>query len=196
MRSDLQLIADLVQPKTRVLDLGCGSGELLSYLKTHKSVTGYGLDVDASNIEQCLKKGVNVIEHDLNRGLENFASNSFEIVVMTETLQSVKAPDQLLVEMLRIGNECIVSFPNFGNWRCRLQISMGKMPVSPHLPNNWFDTPNIHLCTCQDFEILCDRLNINIVEKKYVNSKHNSKPFIKVAPNLLSAFAFYRLGKS
>ena len=196
MRSDLQLIADLVQPKTRVLDLGCGNGELLSYLKKHKSVTGYGLDVDAVNIEQCLQKGVNVIEHDLNGGLESFASNSFEIVVMTETLQSVKAPDQLLLEMLRIGNECIVSFPNFGNWRCRLQISMGKMPISLHLPNNWFDTPNIHLCTCQDFEILCDRLNINIVEKKYVNSKHNSKPFIKVAPNLLSAFAFYRLGKS
>ena len=182
--------------KRQVLDLGCGNGELLSYLKTNKSVTGYGLDVDAANIEQCLQKGVNVIEHDLNRGLESFTSNSFEIVVMTETLQSVKAPDQLLAEMLRIGNECIVSFPNFGNWRCRLQISMGKMPVSLHLPNNWFDTPNIHLCTCQDFEILCDRLNINIVEKKYVNSKHNSKPFIKVAPNLLSAFAFYRLGKS
>ena len=196
MRSDLQLIADLVQPKTRVLDLGCGNGELLSYLKKHKSVTGYGLDVDAVNIEQCLQKGVNVIEHDLNRGLESFASNSFEIVVMTETLQSVKAPDQLLLEMLRIGNECIVSFPNFGNWRCRLQISMGKMPISPHLPNNWFDTPNIHLCTCQDFEILCDRLNINIVEKRYVNSQHNSRPLIKVAPNLLSAFAFYRLGKS
>ena len=196
MRSDLQLIADLVQPKTRVLDLGCGNGELLSYLKKHKSVTGYGLDVDAVNIEQCLQKGVNVIEHDLNRGLESFASNSFEIVVMTETLQSVKAPDQLLLEMLRIGNECIVSFPNFGNWRCRLQISMGKMPISPHLPNNWFDTPNIHLCTCRDFEILCNSLNINIVEKRYVNSQHHSRPFIKVAPNLLSAFAFYRLGKS
>ena len=196
MRSDLQLIADLVQPKTRVLDLGCGNGELLSYLKKHKSVTGYGLDVDAANIEQCLQKGVNVIEHDLNRGLESFASNSFEIVVMTETLQSVKAPDQLLLEMLRIGNECIVSFPNFGNWRCRLQISMGKMPISPHLPNNWFDTPNIHLCTCNDFEILCNSLNINIVEKRYVNSQHDSKPFIMFAPNLLSAFAFYRLGKS
>ena len=196
MRSDLQLIADLVQPKTRVLDLGCGNGELLSYLKKHKSVTGYGLDVDAVNIEQCLQKGVNVIEHDLNRGLESFASNSFEIVVMTETLQSVKAPDQLLLEMLRIGNECIVSFPNFGNWRCRLQISMGKMPISPHLPNNWFDTPNIHLCTCRDFEILCNSLNINIVEKRYVNSQHDSRPFIMFAPNLLSAFAFYRLGKS
>ena len=196
MRSDLQLIADLVQPKTRVLDLGCGNGELLSYLKTHKSVTGYGLDVDAANIEQCLQKGVNVIEHDLNRGLESFASNSFEIVVMTETLQSVKAPDQLLLEMLRIGKECIVSFPNFGNWRCRLQISMGKMPISPHLPNNWFDTPNIHLCTCHDFEILCNNLNIDVVEKRYVNSQHHNRPFIKVAPNLLSAFAFYRLGKS
>ena len=196
MRSDLQLIADLVQPKTRVLDLGCGNGELLSYLKTHKSVTGYGLDVDAANIEQCLQKGVNVIEHDLNRGLESFASNSFEIVVMTETLQSVEAPDQLLVEMLRIGNECIVSFPNFGNWRCRLQIAMGNMPVSQHLPNNWFDTPNIPLCTCRDFEVLSKKQNINIIEKKYVNSQHNSSPFIKLAPNLLSAFAFYRLGKS
>ena len=180
MRSDLQLIADLVQPQTRVLDLGCGNGELLNYLKTHKSVTGYGLDVDAANIEQCLQKGVNVIEHDLNRGLESFASNSFEIVVMTETLQSVKAPDQLLLEMLRIGNECIVSFPNFGNWRCRLQISMGKMPISPHLPNNWFDTPNIHLCTCQDFEILCDRLNINVVEKDTLTVNITADPLSKL----------------
>ena len=195
MRADLELIADLIQPNSRLLDLGCGDGELLAHLKENKEVKGYGLDVDPNNIEKCLLKGVNVIEHDLDRGLGSFSSDSFRIVVMTETLQSVKAPDQLLLEMLRIGEECIVSFPNFGNWRCRLQLGRGRMPVSQHLPNNWFDTPNIHLCTCADFERLCNDLKIVILEKKYVNSEHEQNTLIQFAPNLLSAFAFYKLGR-
>ena len=165
MRADLELIADLIQPNSRLLDLGCGDGELLAHLTESKEVKGYGLDVDPNNIEKCLLKGVNVIEQDLDRGLGSFSSDSFRIVVMTETLQSVKAPDQLLLEMLRIGEECIVSFPNFGNWRCRLQLGRGRMPVSKHLPNDWFDTPNIHLCTCADFERLCNDLKIKILEK-------------------------------
>ncbi len=195
MRADLELIADLVLPNSRLLDLGCGNGELLAHLKENKGVNGYGLDVDPNNIEKCLLKGVNVIEHDLNRGLDNFSNDSFQIVVMTETLQSVKAPDQLLLEMLRIGKECIVSFPNFGNWRCRLQLGRGVMPISKHLPSNWFDTPNIHLCTCTDFEKLCHDLSIKILEKKYVNNEHEHDALIQFAPNLLSAFAFYRLGR-
>jgi len=195
MRADLELIADLIQPNSRLLDLGCGDGELLAHLTESKEVKGYGLDVDPNNIEKCLLKGVNVIEQDLDRGLGNFSSDSFRIVVMTETLQSVKAPDQLLLEMLRIGEECIVSFPNFGNWRCRLQLGRGGMPVSKHLPNNWFETPNIHLCTCADFERLCNDLKIKILEKKYVNSEHEQNALIQFAPNLLSAFAFYRLGR-
>ena len=195
MRADLKLIADLVQPKTRLLDLGCGDGALLAHLKETKEVTGYGLDVDPNNIEKCLTKGVNVIEYDLDRGLSSFPSDNFEIVVMTETLQSVRAPDQLLLDMLRIGEECIVSFPNFGNWRCRLQLSFGTMPVSEHLPNNWFNTPNIHLCTCADFEKLCRDLKIKVLERKYVNSQHEKNVSIPLAPNLLSAFAFYRLGR-
>ena len=196
MRADLLLIADLVQENTRLLDLGCGDGELLAHLKKNKSVTGYGLDLDPINIEKCLSKGVNVIEQDLDRGLANFSENSFETVVMTETLQSVKEPDQLLQEMLRIGNECIVSFPNFGHWQCRFQLVFGKMPLSKHLPNNWFNTPNIHLCTCDDFEALCVELNIRIIEKRYVNSQHENSRWVRLAPNLLSAFAFYRLGRA
>ena len=195
MRADLKLIADLVQPNSRLLDLGCGDGELLAELKESKAVRGYGLDVDSNNIEKCLLKGVNVIEHDLDRGLDSFSSNSFQIVVMTETLQSVKAPDQLLLEMLRIGEECIVSFPNFGNWRCRFQLGRGRMPVSKHLPDNWFNTPNIHLCTCADFEKFCRDLKIKVLERKYVNSQHEKNVSIPLAPNLLSAFAFYRLGR-
>ena len=104
MRADLELIADLIQPNSRLLDLGCGDGELLAHLKENKGVKGYGLDVDPNNIEKCLLKGVNVIEHDLDRGLGSFSSDSFRIVVMTETLQSVKAPDQLLLEMLQLGH--------------------------------------------------------------------------------------------
>ena len=195
MRADLKLISDLVHPNSRLLDLGCGDGELLAELKESKAVKGYGLDVDPNNIEKCLLKGVNVIEHDLDLGLDRFSSNSFQIVVMTETLQSVKAPEQLLLEMLRIGEECIVSFPNFGNWRCRIQLGCGRMPVSKHLPDSWFNTPNIHLCTCADFEQLCNDLNIRILEKKYVNSEHEQSALIKIAPNLLSSYAFYRLGR-
>ena len=195
MRADLKLISDLVHPSSRLLDLGCGDGELLAELKESKAVKGYGLDVDPNNIEKCLLKGVNVIEHDLDLGLDRFSSNSFQIVVMTETLQSVKAPEQLLLEMLRIGEECIVSFPNFGNWRCRIQLGRGRMPVSKHLPDSWFNTPNIHLCTCADFEQLCNNLNIRILEKKYVDSEHEQSALIKIAPNLLSSYAFYRLGR-
>ena len=117
MRPDLSIIADLIKPGARVLDLGCGEGELLAHLQAHKRVNGYGLDVDADNITICVRKGVNVIEQDLDAGLTNFPDDSFDMVVMTETLQSVRQPAQMLNEMLRIGQECIVTFPNFAHWR-------------------------------------------------------------------------------
>ena len=196
MRADLAIIADLVNPGARVLDLGCGEGELLAKLMAGKSVNGYGLEIDPDNITTCIRKGVNVIEQDLDAGLDNFADDSFDMVVMTETLQAVKAPVQMLNDMLRIGQECIVTFPNFGHWRCRAYLSTrGKMPVSEHLPHSWYDTPNIHLCTFLDFEQLCQAEGFNIIERFVVDSEHANRPLINRFPNFFGTFAFYRLGR-
>ena len=197
LRADLEVIADLINPNARVLDLGCGEGDLLAYLQSNKQVNGYGLDVDATNIRICLEKGVNVIEQDLDEGLDNFETNSFDMVVMTETLQSVRAPDRLLSEMLRIGQECIITFPNFGHWRCRLQLAfLGRMPIAKHIPHTWFNTPNIHLCTFRDFENLCRDLNFPIIERRVVDHRNVESPFGSILPNLLGPVAFYRLGRA
>jgi methionine biosynthesis protein MetW len=196
MRPDLAIITELVNPGARVLDLGCGEGDLLAYLQENKHVNGYGLEIDADNITTCIDKGVNVIEQDLDAGLTNFADDSFDMVVMTETLQSVRAPVELLDEMLRIGQECIVTFPNFGHWRCRLYLAKnGRMPISEHLPHTWYDTPNIHLCTFLDFEHLCHDKAFRIIERFVVDATHSNRPLINRFPNFFGTFAFYRLGR-
>ncbi len=196
MRADLAIIADLVNPGARVLDLGCGEGDLLALLRRDKSVNGYGLEIDPDNITTCVRKGVNVIEQDLDAGLDNFADDSFDMVVMTETLQAVKAPVEMLKDMLRIGHECIVTFPNFGHWRCRTYLATrGRMPVSEHLPHSWYDTPNIHLCTFLDFERLCQAEGFNIIERFVVDAEHANRPLINRFPNFFGTFAFYRLGR-
>ena len=196
MRADLGIIADLINPGARVLDLGCGEGELLAHLQQHKQVVGYGLDVDADNITTCITKGVSVLEHDLDDGLQEFADDAFDMVVMTETLQSVRYPAALLSEMLRIGEECIVTFPNFGHWRCRLHLGLkGRMPISSHLPHSWYDTPNIHLCTFDDFERLCQQHGWRMIERFVVSADYENQTLANHLPNLFGAIAFYRLGR-
>ena len=171
MRPDLELVAKLIQPNSRVLDLGCGAGDLLQHLQQQKSVIGYGLDKDAENIQLCLSRGVNVIEQDLDGGLGNFQDDAFDMVIMTDTIQAVHQPQLLLREMLRVGRECVVTFPNFGHWRCRLNLAAtGRMPVSKHLPHRWYDTPNIHLCTFNDFEALCAELRMAILSAESLTS--------------------------
>ncbi len=195
MREDLHLIADLVNPGARVLDLGCGDGELLAHLQLTKQVNGYGLEIDSDNIATCISKGVNVLEQDLDAGLDNFDDNSFHMVVMTETLQSVKFPHRMLQDMLRIGQECIVTFPNFGHWRHRLEIGLqGRMPHNKHLPYEWFDTPNIRLCTVTDFEQLCHDNEVRIIER-FVTSSSGNQWLINRFPNWFGKIAFYRLGR-
>lgn len=196
MRRDLAIIADLVNPRARVLDLGCGEGDLLAHLAATKQVNGYGLDVDPDNIATCIGKGVNVIEQDLDRGLGNFPDSSFDMVVMTDTLQAVRRPDRMLDEMLRIGAECVVTFPNFGNWRCRLTLTLsGRMPVAVHMPHTWYATPNIHLCTFHDFEHLCREKRLPIIERFVVDRAYHHGPLINRFPNLFGTTAFYRLGR-
>lgn len=197
MRGDLVIIADLIKPGARVLDLGCGDGELLRHLAAEKGVNGYGVEKDADQISACVRAGVNVIEHDLDSGLARFPNDSFDMVVMAETLQAVTAPAMLLDEMLRIGEQCVVTFPNFGHWRCRLQLaSRGRMPVARHLPHQWYDTPNIHLCTFHDFEALVNAKRLPIVDRRVVDSAHAGKGLVRRFPNLFGMTAFYRLGRA
>lgn len=196
MRADLRIISELVKPGARVLDLGCGTGDLLAWLQANKAVNGYGLEIDPDKITTCLGKGVNVLEQNLDEGLANFPTDSFDMVVMTETLQAVRQPDLMLEEMLRIGHECIVTFPNFGHWRCRAQLLLrGRMPVARHIPHTWYDTPNIHLCTFDDFEGLCRDKSLRIIQRFVVDARHVNRPIINRFPNFFGTYAFYRLGR-
>lgn len=194
MRADLDIIQEWVKPGSRVLDLGCGRGELLSYLTRHKGVQGYGLEIDPHDITACIEAGVNVIEQDLDKGLGNFEDDSFDLVLMTQALQAVHRPDVVLEEMLRIGRETIVTFPNFGHWRARFYLAFrGKMPVSKFLPYTWYDTPNIHFCTFKDFEQLCWQKNIHILERTVIDSRHRDRWSIQLWPNMLGEIAIYRV---
>ncbi len=194
LRDDHALIQRGVKPGSQVLDLGCGQGTLLQYLQRHKNVRGYGLEINPDNITACIRNGVNVIEQDLDNGLRNFKDNSIDTVIMTQALQAVERPDLLLDEMLRIGNEAIVTFPNFGYWRTRFYLMLkGRMPMSETLPYNWYDTPNIHMCTFKDFEILCREKGIKILNKTVVDDQHKQHWTIRLWPAMLGEIAVYHI---
>ncbi len=196
MRPDLEIIEQWIQPNARVLDLGCGEGTLLAHLQQSKQVSGYGLEINPENINRCLANGVNVIEQDLDQGLRNFDNGSFDTVVMTQALQVLHHPDQVLDEMLRVGRECIVTFPNFGHWRCRLYLSVrGKMPVSKFMPYTWYNTPNIHFCTFRDFEALCHKKQLRILKRTVVDQAHRGSLSNRLLPNLFGEIAIYRLSR-
>ena len=189
-----ELVQTWIKPSSRVLDLGCGDGTLLRQLIDARGVYGYGIEIDPVALTQCVANGVNVIEQDLDKGLANFPDASFDTVVMTQTLQAVHFPHQLLDEMLRIGRECIVSFPNFGHWRSRLYLATrGMMPVSKFLPYQWYDTPNIHFCTIRDFELLCAQKNIHILNRTVVDPDNRTRWIAKSWPNLFGITAIYRI---
>lgn len=197
MRADLDIISQWIRPGSRVLDLGCGDGTLLAYLREHRQVSGYGLEIDEANIISAIRNGVNVIHADLEAGLSDFQDDAFDYVIMTETLQAVQHTERLLDEMLRVGHEGIVTFPNFAYWRCRLQLTLGGcMPVVKTLPYAWYDTPNIHLFTIQDFQNLCRRKQIKIRQRAVVDNAHRSTLGARLFPNLLGELALYRLGRS
>ena len=197
LRPDLAMIARWIRPGSRVLDLGCGDGTLLRHLRDTREVTGYGLEIDPDNIVRCIEADVNVIRMDLDRGLDAFAADSFDYVVLTQALQVVQRPDLLLEEMLRIGSESIVTFPNFGHWQCRLHLSLrGRMPVTPSLPDEWYNTDNIHLCTVHDFEHLCAQKGFHILERSVVDRHHRSNIWMRSLPNLLGQIALYSLKRN
>lgn len=193
LRPELGIIADWIKPGSRVLDLGCGDGSLLKHLRDTRQVSGYGLEIDEQNIVTCVSRQLNVIQADLDKGLTEFEANSFDYVVMTQALQAMHYPDKMVEEMLRVGRDAIITFPNFGHWRCRLNIARGRMPVTSSLPNTWYNTPNIHLCTLHDFEDLCKEMNIHILERTVVNHAHESTLTMRLLPNLMGEIALYRL---
>jgi methionine biosynthesis protein MetW len=194
MRSDLEIIQHWITPQSKILDLGCGDGSLLQYLKKTKNIRDLGLEIDGTNINHCLGKGVNVIEQNLDLGLNNFQSDSFDTVMLTQTLQALSNPDLLIDEMLRVGKNGIVTFPNFGNWKSRLYLmSKGRMPVSEFMPYEWYDTPNIHFCTVKDFDNLCIEKDITVLTKTVVDNRHQDNWYIKAWPNLLGEIAIYHI---
>jgi methionine biosynthesis protein MetW len=195
LRPDLDIIEEWINPGSRVLDLGCGDGILLDYLQRNKQVAGYGLEISPAHIEACVEKGVNVIEQNLDvKGLANFRDRSFDTVVMTQALQAIRHPDIMLEEMLRLGCEGIVTFPNFAYWRLRWYLfQRGRMPMSRSLPHTWYNTPNIHLCTFKDFEALCQEKNIRILNRSVVDNEHRSHFLSRAWPNLLGQIAIYRI---
>lgn len=188
-RADYTAIARWVPQQARVLDLGCGDGELLKFLRNERGASGYGIEIAPDNIIASIRNGVNVIQKDLETGLSGFAAHSFDCVILSQTLQAMHHTELMMKEMLRVGREAIVTFPNFGHWRHRLQILLGNMPVSSDLPYQWYNTPNIHLCTLADFEMLCKTLDVHILERLVLEEgKH-----INTLPNLRGSLAIYRI---
>jgi len=196
LRADQALIAEWIRPGSRILDLGCGDGRLLAALQREHGASGYGVEIDPENIVKCIANGIHVVQINLDDGLNDFDDNSFDYVVMTQTIQAVRFPQRLLHEMLRIGREGIVTFPNMGHWKCRFQLAFGKMPITRHLPNTWHSTPNIHICTISDFEDMCASEKIEILQRTAVDSEHRAGVAMRVLPNLLGEIAMYRFRRS
>ena len=197
MRPDLEIITSWIQNNERVLDLGCGSDEFLKNLHTERNVYGIGLEKDLQKIQSCLEVGVNVINQDLDSGLKNFKSNSFDTVLLAQTLQALSQPDVLIEDMLRVGERGIVTFPNFGNWKSRLYLFFrGRMPISKFMPHNWYDTPNIHFCTVKDFDLMCVEKSIKVLNKTVVNLEHQGSLAMKLFPNFLGEIAIYQITRS
>ena len=187
-RYDYELIASWIGERSRVLDLGCGDGVLLAGLTATHGAKGYGIEIDDANVLASVKNGVNVVQADIESGLASFEDNAFDFVILSQTLQAMRNAERVLNEMLRVGREGIVTFPNFGYWRHRLDILRGHMPVSKALPYSWYDTPNIHLCTVKDFEDLCVKVGAEILDERVIHGGRT----ITMLPNLFGSLGVFR----
>jgi methionine biosynthesis protein MetW len=187
-RADFSTIAGWIAPNARVLDLGCGDGSLLAYLRGSRGAFGYGIEIDDSGVLASIGNGVNVIQSNLESGLAGFDDRSFDSVILSQTLQAMRHTEEIVLEMLRVGREAIVTFPNFGHWSHRLQILRGRMPVSQSLPYQWYDTPNIHLCTVADFDAFLGDRGYAVLDREVLSG---GRP-VTFAPNLTGELAVYR----
>lgn len=178
LRPDLKVIADLIEPESSVLDIGCGEGELLAWLMRHKLVEARGIEIDTRNVNKAIALGVPVIQGDIETDLAFYTNKAFDVVVLSQTLQAMCDPKAVLSELLRIGTTVIVSVPNFGHWKNRLYLAFkGRMPVTRTLSYQWYDTPNIHFCTITDFVVLCEEMGISISRRLWVDREGNPARF-------------------
>ena len=190
-----KIINSWVPENSRVIDFGCGDGSLLKELFESKQVLGYGVEINDSKIEKCIEKGIPVIKLDIDKGLNDFMSSNFDLSIMARSIQCLKNPDLALNRMLDLSKRCVVTLPNLGYWRCRINLASGKMPITPELPSSWYETENIHLCTIKDFENLCLKENIRIKDKVFINRSGNQGGLSKINPNLFAVEGVYLLEK-
>lgn len=169
-RGDLLVLAQLIDPGSRVLDVGCGDGALLSLLEATRGVDGRGIEISQRGVNESVARGLSVIQGDADRDLEDYPDDAFDYVILSQTIQATHRPRHVLEQMIRVGRKAVVSFPNFGHWRVRASLAAkGRMPVSRSLPYSWYDTPNIHFCTIRDFVELCNELNLKIERAAALN---------------------------
>ena len=187
-RKDMELIAQLVPPGSRVLDLGCGNGELLAHLRDHRQCSGYGIEIDDANVLACAQRGVNVIQLNLEEGLALFEDQSFDVVLQLDTLQHLRNTEKMLRETARVGRVGIVSFPNFAHWPNRLHVVSGRMPVTRVLPYQWYNTPNIRVATYADFEVLARRDGLRILDSFGIQKGASVRRW----PNLMASVAVFK----
>jgi methionine biosynthesis protein MetW len=196
-RPDFDLIAAWIQPGHRVLDLGCGDGTLLKHLIETRGVQGWGVEIEDANILAAIKNGINVIQGNLEKGLDEFADQAYDHVVLSRTLQTVRHTERILQEMLRVGREAVVSFPNFAYWKNLRSVLDGRMPVSEDLPYQWYDSPNVRFFTLLDFEALCDKMGLIIRERSVLDEEGNPvESADNREVNFLGSLAVYRLTRA
>ncbi len=196
-RIDYKLIEGLVPEGATVLDLACGDGELLGELIREKHVHGSGVEIDQAAVEKCIGRGLSVFHGDLDAGLADFTDQSHDVVILSLSLQQLRRPRMIVREMVRVGRLAIVSFPNFAHWSMRLQlVAQGRMPVTRELPYQWWDTPNIHLCTIQDFRTLCRAEGLRIEHELYLRSVDRPAPARPVLPNVLARLAIFAVTRT
>lgn len=188
-----KIINSWVPENSKVIDFGCGDGSLLKELFENKQVLGYGVEINDLKIEKCIEKGIPVIKLDIDKGLNDFMSSNFDLSIMARSIQCLKNPDLALNRMLELSKRCVVTLPNLGYWRCRINLASGKMPITPELPSSWYETENIHLCTIKDFENLCLKENIRIKDKVFINRNGDQGGLSKINPNLFAVEGVYLL---